>query len=366
MNRKPQLISAGIILALLAVIVIGIALAVFLAVFFTRNSSSSEDDYPDSMNNYRSYKNSIKQLRIAMISDDDKETFDNKTFRSHMYIGTIDTTEEKWKYTQTEAIDFSTGFNILASKSRGNELSDLVWFYDTLYSFDDKTGIGFEMDTVNKNMYPRMIFAGSNGTSKIGMKVEWSTVMGDQMVIGSHGNTHWDGREDYQNSYVHYIDKDLSQETVAWIDEYENINRALNITYPGYVTNEAISYSNQNDQWYVFPRKVSEEEYNETRDYTLSSEYFLICDNNVNNCKKYRDPQRRPERCFSSIFPVPYNEKIVVYTKSVENESGTESYIGAVSFDGVEEGKEGKIIMDEVQITDKYKIEGVELLPANF
>ena len=298
-------------------------------------------------------------LNILLITDDDKLSRYGNDYYSKSYISRIDVRYNEWKYSEISSTNYVTKYN---RKQRGAELSDILNYNGKLYTFGDKTGIAFELDMIKTSLIPKMIFNEKDGNKNKPMKIEWATVKGNEMVIGSHGNTHEDDLEDYSKSYVYYINEKLEHRTESWIDKYNFIHSVLNVTKPeGYVTHEAVLYSNMYNEWYFFPRKVSYEAYDDNKDPYLSSEYIVICNENITECRKYKDPQFTKGRCFSSIKVIPFDERIVIYTKSVEIDNLVETYIGALSFENVKENENATIVMKEVKISD-YKIEGIEII----
>ncbi|EDR27110.1 Apyrase precursor, putative [Entamoeba dispar SAW760] len=352
-EMKVNVITMVVVLSIIVISTIG-----FVSVI-TGLSIQNTFKYPIVLDNYQSYEKEMKSINIGMISDDDELTKYGNDYYCQIYLGKIHITDKGWEYEETSHSKFISKFN---KGKRGNELSELVWYNKKLYGFDDKTGIGYEINIDRQELYPRIIFNEGNGSTESGMKVEWGTVYNDEMIVGSQGNIHVNGIDDYSNSYIYHINTQLEKRVESWIDKYERINKVLNISYPGYITNEGILYSNMYHEWYIFPRKVSKIEWIDELDEIASSQYIIICDEDINVCRKYKDPQYVNERCFSSIKILPFNERTVIYTKSVEHNGKIESYIGAISLDGVNENENVKIVMKDTLIS-KYKIEGIEVLP---
>ncbi|KAL7711962.1 Apyrase [Entamoeba marina] len=320
--------------------------------------ASDEFSYPETMSNLQSYSNSYSHLQLLLISDDDALTKYDNTYYSRIYLGVLNTpTSESWTYNPSSTFSVTTKYN---EKKRGNENSAVVYYNDKMYVFDDKTGIASELDISHTSIYPRMIYNKGNGNSSNGMKCEWATVKDEVMFIGSHGNSR-DEDDLYKNSYVQKVNNQLVNEPVNWYKYFEKINDALGIKSPGYVTHEAITWSNYYEKWVIFPRKVSQDAYDEITDMTSSSKVMLICDEDFEQCETIKDPQYVNERCFSSVRLAPFNEKIMIYTKSVENEGKIESYIGVIDTGDIDKEGYPKILLHDTYV-GPYKVEGLEIL----
>ena len=83
-------------------------------------------------------------FRIAVVSDPDKRSkvTDKMEWRSKYMTGTLTRDDEKYSISWDEPVDLHTPLN---EGGRGAELSELVRYDGSLYSFDDRTGIMFEI-----------------------------------------------------------------------------------------------------------------------------------------------------------------------------------------------------------------------------
>lgn len=99
------------------------------------------------------------------------------------------------RFKQIEALSSRFGFEAIERHQkyffqilgRGMELSEIVTFNGRLLTFDDRTGIVFEI--INSNMVaPWVILSDGNPISGKGFKSEWATVKNSQLYIGSMGN----------------------------------------------------------------------------------------------------------------------------------------------------------------------------------
>ena len=85
-----------------------------------------------------------ESFRIAVISDPDKKSKVNgkHEWRSQYMTGTLRRRDETYSVEWDEPASVGTAMN---EAGRGAELSELVRFNGGLYSFDDRTGIMFEI-----------------------------------------------------------------------------------------------------------------------------------------------------------------------------------------------------------------------------
>ena len=362
MNGKRKIELSTFISCMIISVVLVIAAIVILMLY------SMKEIYPNTMYNMRTYKHKgVDEVTIMMITDEDKSSKYEDKWYSHFYLGglTKDPSNDAYSYHQYSVYVVDTKYN---ESGRGAEFSEIVYFNDHLYTFDDKTGGMFEVFIDSQKIKLIQNFYDGDGSAKKGMKCEWGLVNGDHMRIGSHGDVHYDGEFDYSKAFTQYVDKNLNDKVENWTEKYKILNDVLNVTYPGYITNEAVTYSHQYKQYYFFPRKVSYVAYEEVADTFSASQYVIVCKEDfksASDCKKYKDPSFNKERTYSSIKLMPYNEKIVIYTKSVEIEGLIESYIGIVSLEDVQEGEEMGVIMAEQRISP-YKIEGLEIMPRSW
>jgi hypothetical protein len=83
-------------------------------------------------------------FRISVISDPDKKSKakDKAEWRAQYMTGTLRRTGESYSVTWDVPASVGTGMN---EAGRGAELSELVRYNGGLYSFDDRTGIMFEI-----------------------------------------------------------------------------------------------------------------------------------------------------------------------------------------------------------------------------
>ena len=77
----------------------------------------------------------------------------------------------------------------------------MVKFHDTLYAFDDRSGIMFSIANPARSdaadaprLSPTHIFMEGSGDTDKGLKVEWATVKDGLMYVGSFGKEFTDNK----------------------------------------------------------------------------------------------------------------------------------------------------------------------------
>ncbi|EDR21863.1 Apyrase precursor, putative [Entamoeba dispar SAW760] len=318
--------------------------------------------YGDSMAGYKQYSPESKMFQVIFVSDDDKYNLDS-TKKQHIckvHFGILLKEKDEWTFNESTSKGFDVVSNYLY-KTRGNEMSEIIQFYDKLYVFDDKTGIGHQLDIKNKKFYARVIMADGNGTSDNAFKPEWATIVDDTLYLGSQGldSLNIDGVIGRSNKYyVQKVQKNGVYETVDFSFVYKTIDNLLGVSSPGYTSMEAVVFSNINRKWYFAPRKISNIAYNETYDNLYASgKYVIEFDENFQNPRVFTDSQYNKSHGFSSIKLIPYQEDTILYLKTFENEDKFETFIGVMNL-------EGKMLMQEKSL-GANKFEGIEIIPLD-
>jgi soluble calcium-activated nucleotidase 1 len=170
---------------------------------------------------------------------------------------------------------------------RGAELAELVKFGDALYTFDDRTGIMFQVMNAARSdaadapfLVPRHIFSeGPGNVGDKGLKIEWATVKDGAVVLGSFGKefTNAKGEVVHANNLwaVHY-DRAGVAAHVNWKPYYDAMRATLGYTHPGYLLHEAVLWSPHHRKWFVFPRRVSKEKYDDVSDERRGSNMIIM------------------------------------------------------------------------------------------
>lgn len=267
----------------------------------------------------------------------------------------------KW----SEPEKFETQMN---EGGRGFELSALKWFRGKLFTIDDRTGIVFELfnfrGTKMAKMFatPRYILMEGNGESAKGQKNEWATVKDGEMYIGSIGKEYTDNDGNIinrHNFWVAVINGNGEVSHVDWTENYARIRKALGCDYPGYVIHEAIEWSHVHRKWFILPRRVSHEPYDDMRDEKKGSNHLLIANEDFSDIDVRTVGKITPERGFSAFKFLPNSkDSVIVALKSMENEQlqRQATYITVFDIDG-------KVWMEETEIPgDGNKYEGIAML----
>lgn len=238
--------------------------------------------------------------------------------------------------------------SLIAEGGRGAEFSELVMFGKRLLTFDDRTGLVCEIREQNQ-LIPRQILMTGSGDERFkGFKSEWATLWGDRLVVGSHGKR-------AEEEWVKVITHDYGVQSIDWQDRYAMIREALGVGEHGYVIHEAAEWHPYRRQWLFFPRKVSNEPFDELLDAReRGSNKLVIASEDFSDIKVLEIGECVPERGISSFKLVPGHPNECIGLKSVEIGDRTESYLFCFNLDG-------EILTDDLFIGN-YKCEGVEFL----
>lgn len=289
-----------------------------------------------------------------------------------------------------------------AEEGRGMELSELVMFNDSLFAFDDRTGIIYELLARSGDAHLRgsieglrtmfedlsvrdlnetqaylskvkidpvakaLLTEGDGETSPKGMKVEWACEKDGRLYVGSFGKeyTTSDGSEilSTSNLWIAIVDNPhLGQgiQRVDWTRQYDKLREAVGCHFPGYLIHEAVNWSSVQRKWYFLPRRVSAEAYDVVKDEKRGSNKILIADENFDKIvvKEVKYPVSHPDRGFSSFKFMPgTDDKLIIALRSAEEESKgrQETYLSVFTTDG-------DIILDEILVSGHQKYEGLEI-----
>jgi soluble calcium-activated nucleotidase 1 len=248
---------------------------------------------------------------------------------------------------------------------RGMELSELQIFNNKLLSFDDKTGIVFEI--IDGKVNPWIILSdGENG-----FKSEWATIKDNELFVGSHGNE-WQkdcsNKRDqsskncypkvFNNKLIKVVSQTGEVKTLNWATNYDNLQKATGFQSPGYIIHEAVIWSFIHKKWFFLPRFCSKEKYNADKEKSAGCNLLIISDEKFENIKVVDIPLRgeyRKIQGFSSFKFVPEsNDTMIVALKTTETDSVTNTF--ATVFDINGHKIYGKIHL----FLDKY--EGIEFI----
>lgn len=238
------------------------------------------------------------------------------------------------------------------------ELSELVTFNGRLYTFDDRTGIVFEMSN-DTAVSPWVILTDGETISGKGFKSEWSTVKDQQLYVGSMGKEWTNAGGDFQNynpMMVKVIGVNGEVRTLNWVNNYKALRKALDIDWPGYLIHESGAWSEFNQKWFFLPRRCSALKYNETLDEMRGCNYLLISDDSFSEVQKIKVGELKPTRGFSSFKFVPdTHDSIIIALKTEELNGSTSTYVTVFDI-------KGNILHDDEKIHTDYKYEGFEFI----
>ncbi|XP_062122966.1 apyrase [Drosophila sulfurigaster albostrigata] len=247
-----------------------------------------------------------------------------------------------------------------ALKGRGMELSELVTFNGKLLSFDDRTGIVYEIN--NDKVIPWLILMDGDGRSSKGFKSEWATVKGHTLYVGSMGKEWTTSMGDFQNNnpmYVKAISTKGEVQSINWTKNYKQLRlMSQQISWPGYMIHESGVWSEEHQRWFFLPRRCSKEKYNETLDEHMGCNILISADEDFVNINTVQlDPENTsPTHGFSSFKFLPHaKDSVIIALKSEELNGKTSTYLTAFSVGG-------KTMLPEVRINTDYKYEGFEFI----
>ena len=331
----------------LAVLAIVVVVIVFVAKF----------RFVSSLSNLRSssYKDGIYTLFI--VSDLDKKSrveSDKKgLWKSVMKKGLLKRMDNGMYSIQW--ISDTELFTKISEAGRGMELSALVEFNRRFYTFDDRTGLAFEI--VGKKAIPRYIMMEGDGNTDKGQKTEWATVKDGKMYVGSFGKEYTNPDGSIKNNMWISIINDRGVVTHEdWTDRFNKLREAVGCPYPGYMIHEAITWSPVRRQWVILPRRVSKEAYDENEDERRGSNTVIFASEDFSKIEVKHITPLTPTRGFSDFKFLPGSkDQIIVALKSEENEEAQTQNTYITVFD-----VNGKILMEETEIPGMMKFEGLE------
>nr|CAL26006.1 CG5276 [Drosophila melanogaster]CAR93147.1 CG5276-PA [Drosophila melanogaster] len=308
----------------------------------------------------------VINYRIAMIADLDTSSKVSKgdgssTWRSYLKKGyltyTVARSEIQISWDDGAPIVLESAF---ALKGRGMELSELVTFNGRLLTFDDRTGLIYEI--VNDKPIPWVILLDGDGHSAKGFKAEWATVKEQTLYVGSMGKEWTTSAGDFENNnpmYVKAITPSGEVRSLNWVDNFKQLRlQSMQITWPGYMIHESGTWSEERNRWFFLPRRCSKEKYNETKDEHMGCNVLVSADESFTNVETVRlDPENTtPTHGFSSFKFLPgTDDSIIVALKSEELNGKTATFITAFDI-------AGKTLLPETRIETDYKYEGFEFI----
>jgi len=305
---------------------------------------------------YLQYTNESTSYNIVIVADKDKASKNGNSWESHLLHGVL-TRGEDGRY----SVFWEEQSTILKTKhnedGRGMELSDLAFFNNKLYTFDDRTGIVFEIDSNEGLAIPQHILMDGNGRAQKGFKCEWSAVKDDLLYVGGLGKE-WTTQEGVVLSrdpqWVKSIDTLGHVRHESWVHVYEKLREATGMSSPGYLIHEAVRFHPVLRRWFFLPRRASTEAYDDALDEKRGANLIISANEFFEDIKVSRIGPQVPTHGFSSFVFVPFRENEVVALKTEEADGTIATYITVFNLNE-------EILLEETKIGD-VKYEGIEFL----
>ncbi|CEL95823.1 unnamed protein product [Vitrella brassicaformis CCMP3155] len=247
---------------------------------------------------------------------------------------------------------------------RGMELSELLQFDNVLYTFDDRTGIVYELDTKKEgkaSVYPRHIVTEGAGDTNKGMKIEWATQKDGNLWIGSFGKEYTNAKGEIvneNNMWVVALGANGKMQRFNWKPAYDAVRRALGAPYPGYCIHEAVAWSDDMQKWVLLPRRVSSDPYDDEQDEYRGSNKLVLASEDFSQIEVREIGDIVPERGYSSFAFIPgTDDQVIVALKSVESaKTKTQStYLSVFHING-------DVYLPDTEVPGGYKYEGIEII----
>ncbi|XP_061391567.1 apyrase [Musca vetustissima] len=304
--------------------------------------------------------------RIAIVADLDTnskvDTNGATVWRSYLkkghltYIAAKDEISIAWDSGEPATLESS-----FSLKGRGMELSELVTFNGKILSFDDRTGLIYDITNSDKPI-PWVILLDGNGNNLKGFKSEWATVKDGLLYVGSMGKEWTNGVGDFENEnpmYVKVISTNGAVKSLDWSYNFKRLREeSAQITWPGYMIHESGVWSAYHKKWFFLPRRCSKEKYNETRDEYMGCNLLIMANENFSKIETVvLDPKNnQPTHGFSSFKFIPgTDDRIIVALKTEELNGKTTTFITAFDI-------HGKTLYAEQHIETDLKYEGIEFI----
>uniref|UniRef100_A0A182PRV7 Apyrase n=1 Tax=Anopheles epiroticus TaxID=199890 RepID=A0A182PRV7_9DIPT len=303
----------------------------------------------------------IYSFRIGIIADLDTNSALNKNQWGSFYLkGYLSFIPSKRSITVSwddgEPKALQSGFSL---KGRGMELSELVVFNGKLLTFDDRTGLVYEIE--GEKVVPWVLLMDGDGHTSKGFKSEWATVKDQMLYVGSMGKEWTTSAGDFETHdpmYVKAVTVHGEVYHLNWINNYKAIRKSIGIEWPGYMIHESGVWSEVHRRWFFLPRRCSRDRYNETRDEHMGCHFLISSDETFQSVRAIELPRNNVPSThgYSSFKFLPTsNDEIIVALSTEELNGKTSSFISAFTV-------EGEQLMLETRINTAYKYEGLEFI----
>jgi soluble calcium-activated nucleotidase 1 len=304
---------------------------------------------------YHKYDPSSTQYNIVIVADMDKESkTEDKKWKSVLKSGTLTRHPDTKKYTVAWESDL-TILSVFNDGSRGMELSELAFFNDQLFTFDDRTGIVYFVE--GDKVIPKHILMDGNGRIDKGLKIEWATVKDDHLYVGSTGKEWTTPKGEFVNNnpqWVARIDAEGRIDRLDWSNHYTALRKVTDTMFPGYLLHEGVRWNAALRRWFFLPRRVSKEPYDESLDEERGSNTVISMNEQFSDIRVSHIGENKPTHGFSTFQFLPFREHEVVALKTEEHRDKISTYIMVFDLNG-------QVLMEETFIGN-VKFEGIEVV----
>lgn len=305
--------------------------------------------------------NGIISFKIAVIADMDTDSRmekDADEWKSYLKKGYLsyNTRQETVSINWDENDSFELN-SFYSHKGRGMELSELIVFNGRLLTFDDRTGLVYEV--VKNKMIPWIILTDGDGQSSKGFKSEWATVKDGHLYIGSMGKE-WTSSTgefiSYDPMYIKKVSVTGQVSPLKWVDQYKALRKAAGIEFPGYLLHESGAWSAEQKKWFFLPRRCSKETYNDKIDEHKGCNLLIKADPDFKKIEVIKVGEILPTLGYSSFKFVPNTkDNVIVAVKTEEVDGKTSTFITVFRIDG-------KILLPDQKVSTTLKFEGLEFV----
>eukprot|EP01095_Lingulamoeba_sp_RSL-Kostka_P012176 TRINITY_DN4780_c1_g1_i4.p1 TRINITY_DN4780_c1_g1~~TRINITY_DN4780_c1_g1_i4.p1 ORF type:complete len:363 (+),score=110.71 TRINITY_DN4780_c1_g1_i4:1204-2292(+) len=311
---------------------------------------------------YQKYSVKSSTYKIVIVADKDKASYNKEqnTWDSVLRYGNLKRdTKGMYSVEWTEERNITSKYN---DGKRGMELSDLCYFNNKLYTFDDRTGIVYEI--TEESIVPLHILTDGDGTMSQGFKGEWCAVVDDRLYIGGIGKEWTTASGElvhYGPMWVKSIDTYGRVEHHNWKHIYVDLRASVDVKYPGYLLHEAVAFTygaqvggHTHKKWLFLPRRLSKEPYDAEKDEYRCANVALFADVSFEyySVTKNIGPLEKT-RGFSTVKFIPFRENEFIALKT-EEVGGISTYMSVFDIDG-------RVLMPEIKIASE-KFEGIEFI----
>ncbi|EYC29452.1 hypothetical protein Y032_0006g2982 [Ancylostoma ceylanicum] len=298
-------------------------------------------------------------LAVTDMDNHAKVESDNWKWRAVTRKGKLTLTADKKNvkvdWVQGSDQDITSALNY---KGKAMELSDLSDYNGHILSPDDKTGMLYEIK--DGKAIPWVFLNSGPGNTTKGMKAEWLTIKDGLLYAGGHGREFQNDKGEVVSEdpmWIKIITRKGEVRSKNWNKVFTRIRDAAGYPLPGYLTHEAVQWSDKLQQWLFLPRKASKTFFIESEDEKKGTNLLIRGTPDLKTFQVVHiggEGVKHPDRGFSAFDFIPgSDDKLIVAIKSREVEgSHPESYITVFDIDG-------NVLLEDQKLADNYKFEGI-------